>query len=85
MPNDSNQSTDPQGQNNQDNLEIIDPDDLKHQQSKPPSVVGEEDVFSGDAPAEPADIDEELEKIGRHGDEEGVKPVGVTSESQEEQ
>lgn len=67
MPDDPNKPTDPQDStnpNNQDNLEIVDPDDLKHQQSKPPSVVGEENVFSGDAPAEPADIDEELHKAG---------------------
>ena len=50
-------------------------DDLKHQQSKPPSVVGEEDI-SGDMPAESPDIDEELEKVGLSGDEKGVKPLG---------
>ena len=50
-------------------------DDLKHQQSKPPSVVGEEDI-SGDTPAESPDIDEELEKVGLSGDNDGVKPLG---------
>ena len=66
------------GSNNSDNTDkdIVDPDDVKHQQSKPPSVTGEEDVFSGDMPAEAADIDEELKKVGLHGDEEGIKPVG---------
>ena len=45
---------------------------------KPPSVAGEENVFSGDmAGAEPADIDAELEKVGLRGDEEGVKPLGI--------
>ena len=52
-------------------------DDLKHQQSKPPSVIGEEDI-SGDMPAESPDIDEELQKVGLKGDdEEGPKPLGV--------
>jgi len=55
-------------------------DDLKHQQSKPPSVVGEEDI-SGDMPQEPADIDEELEKVGLKGDDEkGPKPLGVNED-----
>ena len=45
---------------------------------KPPSVAGEEDPFSGDATSsESPDIDEELEKVGLHGDEEGVKELDV--------
>lgn len=52
-------------------------DDQKHQDTKPPSVVGEEDI-SGDMPAESHDIDEELQKVGLKGDdEEGPKPLGV--------
>ena len=55
-------------------------DDQKHQATKPPSVVGEEDI-SGDMPQEPADIDEELEKVGLKGDdEEGPKPLGVNED-----
>ena len=55
-------------------------DDLKHQQSKPPSVVGEEDI-SGDMPVESPDIDEELQKVGLKGDdEEGPKPLGVNED-----
>ena len=51
-------------------------DDLKHQQSKPPSVTGEEDL-SGDMTIESPDIDEELEKVGLKGDDDkGPKPLG---------
>lgn len=55
--------------------DLADPDDVKHQQSKPPSVIGEEDI-SGDMPAEPADLDEELGKIGRKIDPEHPEPLG---------
>ena len=49
--------------------------------AKPPSVTGEEDPFSGDATSsESPDIDEELEKVGLHGDEEGVKELDVGEE-----
>lgn len=53
-------------------------DDIKHQAAKSPAVVGEEDVFSGDAPtAEPADIDDELEAVGLHGDsDKGPRELG---------
>ncbi|KKP93632.1 MAG: hypothetical protein UR98_C0003G0002 [Parcubacteria group bacterium GW2011_GWA1_36_12] len=52
---------------------------------KPPSVAGEEDPFSGDATSsESPDIDEELEKVGLHGDEEGVKPLSIGNELEEE-
>ena len=71
MSDDDNQAFNPQD------------DDAKHQAAKPPSVTGEEDVFSGDMPgAEPADIDAELEKVGLHGDEEGVKPLGIDEKPQ---
>ncbi len=52
-------------------------DDDNDQGSKPPSiVVEEEDVFSSDmAEAEPADIDEELAKVGLKNDDDGVKPL----------
>lgn len=74
MPDDDDQAFDPQD------------DDAKHQAAKPPSVTGEEDVFSGDAAgAEPADIDAELEKVGLrgdfHGDDEDVKPLGVKEDT----
>ena len=61
-------------------------DDAKHQASKPPSVVGEENPFSGDATSsESPDIDEELEKVGLKGDENGVRPLGLTEELQDEE
>ncbi|MDO8486992.1 MAG: hypothetical protein Q7S45_01715 [Candidatus Curtissbacteria bacterium] len=52
----------------------------------PPSVTGEEDVFSGDATtSESPDIDEELKKVGLHGDEaHGPGPLNVDEELQEE-
>lgn len=70
---------------NKNGDDIVNPDDVKHQQAKPPSVTGEEDTFSGDMPQESADIDEELEKVGLHGDEEGVKPLGVKGQIDEEE
>ncbi len=67
---------DPQDPNDQDDTTSPPTDDdLKHQISKPPSVVGEEDI-SGDMPSEPHDIDEELGKVGLTGDDEGIKPLG---------
>lgn len=61
-------------------------DDAKHQASKPPSVLGEENPFSGDATSsESPDIDEELEKVGLKGDENGVRPLGLTEELQDEE
>lgn len=61
-------------------------DDAKHQQAKSPSVKGEEDVFSGDTTtSESPDIDSELEKVGLHGDEEGIKPLDLKDELQEEE
>ncbi|OGD94818.1 hypothetical protein A3A48_01185 [Candidatus Curtissbacteria bacterium RIFCSPLOWO2_01_FULL_37_9] len=60
-----------------DNTNDLSEDDIKHEQAKPPSVTGEEDVFSGDATSsEAADIDDELNQVGLHGDEEGIKPLG---------
>ncbi|OGD87541.1 hypothetical protein A3J17_03205 [Candidatus Curtissbacteria bacterium RIFCSPLOWO2_02_FULL_40_11] len=48
---------------------------------KPPSVTGEEDPFSGDATSsESPDIDEELKKVGLHGDEQGAKELDVDEE-----
>ena len=56
-------------------------DDL-HDIVKPPSVLGEEDPFSGDATnSESPDIDAELEKVGLRGDsDDGPKPLGVDEE-----
>ena len=70
--------------NNNDSTYTPTDDDAKHQQSKPPSVTGEEDLFSGDVPVsgEDYDIDKELEKVGLHG---GVKPLDVGDELQEEE
>lgn len=66
------------GGNSSDNTatDIVDPDDIKHQQAKSPAVLDEENTFLGQAPEEPADIDEELKKVGLEGDEEGIKPLG---------
>lgn len=68
---------DDQTQNDQQNpqQDLIDPDDAKHQQSKPPSVTGEEDI-AGDMTAEPADIDKEMERYGKKIDPEYPKPLG---------
>ena len=73
-PNDQNQRDDTTQPSTSDDLQ--DPDDVKHQQSKPPSVTGEEDTMSGDTPVEPADIDEEMGKIGEEPDPEHPKPLG---------
>ncbi len=55
--------SDDQNNPQDDNLDLVDPDDSKHQAAKPPSVTGEEDPFSGDATSsESPDIDEELKK-----------------------
>lgn len=70
-----NDSTTTDNNNGGSAADIVDPDDTKHQQSKPPSVTGEENI-SGDMPVEPADIDEELKKVGLEGDEKGIKPLG---------
>lgn len=92
MDDQKNDPQDDQQQNDQnqptpktDDLDLVDPDDIKHQQSKPPSVIGEEDPFSGDATSsESPDIDEELGKVGLSGDEKGVKPLDVEDELEEE-
>lgn len=63
-----------------DDISEVSDDDLKHQAAKPPAVLDEENVFSGHAPEEPADIDEELEKVGRKGDtDEDPRPLGTNS------
>ena len=55
-----------------------DSDEESKDSKKPPSVAGEEDPFSGDATSsESPDIDEELEKVGLHGDAGGVKELDV--------
>lgn len=61
---------DPQNDQNQnsekDTTFTEEDDDQKHQKSEPPSVKGEEDIFSGDTPVsgEDYDIDEERSKVG---------------------
>lgn len=79
--------TDDQLKHVNDDLDLVDPDDKKHQQTQPPSVVGEADIFSGDMPqsGEGYDIDEELGKVGLSGDEDGMKPLGVSAELQDEE
>lgn len=60
-------------------------DGVKQNPATPPSVIGEENPFSGDATSsESPDIDEELGKVGLQGDEEGIKPLDVNEELQEE-
>ncbi len=51
-----------------------------------PAVTGEEDVFSGDATtSESPDIDDELKKVGLHGDEDhGPGSLNVDEELEEE-
>ena len=62
--------------NNDDKLYSEDEDP-----KKPPSVAGEENPFSGDATSsESPDIDEELKKVGLHGDEQGAKELDVDEE-----
>ena len=66
-------------------LDLIDKEDKKHEEVKPPSVVGEEDPMSGDATSsESPDIDDELSKVGLTGDNDGIKPLGVEEELNEE-
>ncbi|MBI2327427.1 hypothetical protein HYU92_03825 [Candidatus Curtissbacteria bacterium] len=62
-----------------------DDEDLKHKKSQSPAVLDSEDAFSGSMPEESPDIDEEMEKVGLHGDEEGVKPLGVKEKLQDEE
>ena len=58
-------------------------DDQKHEAAKSPSVLGEEDPFSGDATSsESPDIDHELAKVGLHG---GNTPLGLGDELQEKE
>ena len=87
MDDDQENSNNPSSTDDQngDDQDLIDPDGKKHQKAKPPSVTGEEDAFSGDMPAEPPDIDEELGKVGLSGDEEGPKPLDATSELDEDE
>lgn len=62
---------------------VDDDDDIKGTQT--PAVADEEDVFSGDATSsESPDIDEELEKVGLKGDENGVRPLDVNEELEDE-
>lgn len=60
--------------------------DQEHEAAKPPSVEGEENPFSGDATSsESPVIDDELQKVGLHGDEDGVKELDVAKEIDEEE
>jgi len=59
---------------NDDDLNKIKPDPTKS-----PSIA------SDDAVVEPVDIDSALEKVGLHGDEEGVKPLDLEDELEEEE
>ena len=52
-------------------------EEIEEEKVESPAVLGEQNPFSGDATSsESPDIDEEMEKVGKHGDEEGVKPLG---------
>lgn len=73
---------------NQDDQQDFDEtkDDSKHEAAKSPSALGEEDPFSGDATSsESPDIDAELEKVGLQGDDDGVKPLGVSDDLDDEE
>lgn len=70
---------DDQIQDPQDDQDMIDPDTAKHEEAESPAVKGETDVFSGDMPEESADIDEEMEKIGKDIDPEHPEPLGEES------
>ena len=62
---------------------VDDDDDQKVTQT--PAIADEEDVFSGDATSsESPDIDEELEKVGLKGDENGIRPLDIDEELEEE-
>lgn len=61
-------------------IDSVDPDDAKHEEAKSPSVVGEEDPFSGDATnSESPDIDNSLKNMGLPHDDpdETPKPLGA--------
>lgn len=67
------------------NLDDHDANLEQEDSTKPPSVLGEEDPFSGDSTSsESPDIDEELEKVGLHGDEHGVHELDVDEELEDE-
>lgn len=61
-------------------------DDLKHEATKPPSVLADDDATGG-SPAEPMDIDAALADVGLKGDkyddvdnEEGPEPLNIDDE-----
>lgn len=73
---------------NQDDQQNFDEtnDDSKHEAAKSPSVLGEEDPFSGDATSsESPDIDAELAKVGLQGDDDGIKPLDVSEDLDDEE
>lgn len=57
MDNDQSNTINPDPTDPNNDQDLQDPDDIKHQMVKPPSVTGEEDAFSGDMPSESPDID----------------------------
>ncbi len=68
-----------------DHYPPIDDEENDDDKVKSPAVPGEEDPFSGDATSsESPDIDEELEKVGLTSDENGVRPLDVDEELEEE-
>ncbi len=78
-----NKNTDDPQDDEEDTTYSEKEDTEKHAKSKPPSVKGEEDIFSGDTPVsgEDYDIDEERQKVGL-GD---GKPLDLEEELNEEE
>ena len=70
LTNDQQKTPDP------NDLDELDPDDIKHEEAESPAVKGEQDAFSGDTPVESPDLDEEMAKIGEEIDPEHPKPLG---------
>ena len=64
---------------------LVSDDDDHNKPNQSPAVLDEEDVFSGDATSsESPDIDEELEKVGLKGDDDGVRTLDIDEELEEE-
>ena len=84
-PSDQTASNNNNGDNT--NADLVDPDDIKHQQSKPPSVTGEESPSGDMAGGEPMDIDEALGDVGLTGDDPNAtpNPLGAGQEIEQDE
>ncbi|HSX19311.1 MAG TPA: hypothetical protein VLE91_04240 [Candidatus Saccharimonadales bacterium] len=80
----SDAPTEPEEPSDQD-LDLIDKEDKKHIDAVPPSVLGEEDPFSGDATSsESPDIDDSLKSMGLHHDDPDETPTPLGAELDDE-